>query len=1093
MTILIAELYPGGNVVKQLLAIALVLATANVLYADDDDDDGVGLRVTGDFELSQGLVFGHNDGVRVYRSGNLRVTGGQVRGGTLETRLGDGIDADDHASVSIIDSDIAATDDAIKAKAYSTVSISGGTLVGEDDGVAAVGDSMISISGGNISGGVNGLLGSDLARFQVSGGMITGPVGLNGESSLRLSGGGIDGDVRLFDRATLNVLGGSISGIIEAGGSAHVNFFVDEVGNLLDGSPIERRVFETRLNEDVRRTFFTTVTENQTIDQTGFGNIGVISNSVEPTEITVERFNQGAIYLLDHSEASIRRGLINHGVTADDTSRLFISGGEFGQNQREGILAKRNSTVEITGGAFSGYTHGIQLQGRSTTSISSGTVKGHNRDGLHLLNHARVNISGGEISGVDEGIRASHNSSIVISGGSVSGDSNGVSISESATLVMRDGHIDGVEHGLRMRDDTEVTISGGRINNRLMAENSSRLQVSGGEINGDVIGRKSAGITVRGGMISDDIRLSDETTMALSGGSIRGDVTTRDSAAALISGGTVGGNVVAEDNSKIRIVGRDLEIRDDRLVGKLMDGSRIRGTVLRKDKGSIELFEGLDGHEPISSPQPAKNFAILDGTVVDFLPGAHMPGEVTMFEGSRVNLFGGTFSNPIKTEDEAIRSIYGSDYQTTYEHHDDGTVSMMTVTGVGIDGSPFEYSFVDDPFAFFNHRLYEVVNETVTLPNRRAYSYLAVLDGAAGPSTVTSSPSTYLSTVDVRQNSTFQSESNIQGSFETVAVWDNAAFHMTGGSLFSYSAEAIAVHDHGTATVAGGMLTGTRDGIRLRDQAHLAFSNGTLDATNDGIDVSNRASVVVSGGNINGGDDALKAKDESQVIITGGHLVGADDGVSLTGNTRTSILGGQTEITGGVNGLLAISNAYAEVHDGQFSGGASSIRSRESSVVHIFGGEFENRLVADGGKLLIVGSNLSISDSGAVTGELLDQSRIEWQTETHAQGTVEILNTSVGDSNLDGEFNSKDLVEIFAANEYEDDAPLNSTWSEGDWNGDGDFNTSDLVYAFNVGGYERRSVPAGASVPEPNGLSYVAIATFAAVFASKRRRRLALK
>ena len=157
------------------------------------------------------------------------------------------------------------------------------------------------------------------------------------------------------------------------------------------------------------------------------------------------------------------------------------------------------------------------------------------------------------------------------------------------------------------------------------------------------------------------------------------------------------------------------------------------------------------------------------------------------------------------------------------------------------------------------------------------------------------------------------------------------------------------------------------------------------------------------------------------------------------------------------------------------------------------GGEFENRLVADGGKLLIVGSNLSISDSGVVTGELLNQSTIEWQTETHAQGEVEILNTYVGDSNLDGEFNSKDLVEIFSANEYEDDTPLNSTWSEGDWNGDGDFNTSDLVYAFNVGGYVRRSVPAVAIVPEPAGLRFVSFVAFAAVFVSKRRRLLALK
>ncbi|MCA9217162.1 MAG: hypothetical protein KDB27_29035, partial [Planctomycetales bacterium] len=58
-----------------------------------------------------------------------------------------------------------------------------------------------------------------------------------------------------------------------------------------------------------------------------------------------------------------------------------------------------------------------------------------------------------------------------------------------------------------------------------------------------------------------------------------------------------------------------------------------------------------------------------------------------------------------------------------------------------------------------------------------------------------------------------------------------------------------------------------------------------------------------------------------------------------------------------------------------------------------------------------------------------------------------------GDANFDGMFNSRDLVLIFQANEYEDDVSGNSTWSEGDWNGDGDFTTADLVAAFQAGSY----------------------------------------
>ena len=76
----------------------------------------------------------------------------------------------------------------------------------------------------------------------------------------------------------------------------------------------------------------------------------------------------------------------------------------------------------------------------------------------------------------------------------------------------------------------------------------------------------------------------------------------------------------------------------------------------------------------------------------------------------------------------------------------------------------------------------------------------------------------------------------------------------------------------------------------------------------------------------------------------------------------------------------------------------------------------------------------------------------------------EIANTYYGDANLDGEFNTADLVSIFNFAQYEDDIAGNSSWETGDWNLDGDFTTGDLVLAFQDGGYEKG--PA-AVVPEP--------------------------
>ncbi|MDG2381140.1 MAG: hypothetical protein P8N76_05660 [Pirellulaceae bacterium] len=78
----------------------------------------------------------------------------------------------------------------------------------------------------------------------------------------------------------------------------------------------------------------------------------------------------------------------------------------------------------------------------------------------------------------------------------------------------------------------------------------------------------------------------------------------------------------------------------------------------------------------------------------------------------------------------------------------------------------------------------------------------------------------------------------------------------------------------------------------------------------------------------------------------------------------------------------------------------------------------------------------------------------------------EVLGTWIGDSNLDGEFNSTDFVVVFTAGEYEDELADNSIWATGDWNGDSEFNSSDFVAAFSDGGYERGAI-AVAAVPEP--------------------------
>jgi hypothetical protein len=62
-----------------------------------------------------------------------------------------------------------------------------------------------------------------------------------------------------------------------------------------------------------------------------------------------------------------------------------------------------------------------------------------------------------------------------------------------------------------------------------------------------------------------------------------------------------------------------------------------------------------------------------------------------------------------------------------------------------------------------------------------------------------------------------------------------------------------------------------------------------------------------------------------------------------------------------------------------------------------------------------------------------------------------IARTSRFDVNLDGRFDSGDLVSLFQHGRYE---VRFATWYQGDFDGDGDFTTSDIILAFQSGEYE---------------------------------------
>ena len=104
----------------------------------------------------------------------------------------------------------------------------------------------------------------------------------------------------------------------------------------------------------------------------------------------------------------------------------------------------------------------------------------------------------------------------------------------------------------------------------------------------------------------------------------------------------------------------------------------------------------------------------------------------------------------------------------------------------------------------------------------------------------------------------------------------------------------------------------------------------------------------------------------------------------------------------------------------------------------------------------------------------------DWQYDINIDGQVnndDVLawitwskGTCIGDVNLDGVFDSTDLIELFQVGIYE--SGDTATWVTGDWNGDCVFDSSDLLLAFQEGCYEAGEAIASPpeSVPEPAGV-----------------------
>jgi hypothetical protein len=135
-------------------------------------------------------------------------------------------------------------------------------------------------------------------------------------------------------------------------------------------------------------------------------------------------------------------------------------------------------------------------------------------------------------------------------------------------------------------------------------------------------------------------------------------------------------------------------------------------------------------------------------------------------------------------------------------------------------------------------------------------------------------------------------------------------------------------------------------------------------------------------------------------------------------------------------------------------------------------GDFDDNRVLDANDIDLL-SRAVIAPAPDLVFDLNDDGQVNSADRT--TWVHDIRGTYFGDADLDGEFNSSDLVSVLQSGLYYAGDP--AVWETGDWDGSGYFDSSDIVTAFVDGGYEKGLRTDAAAVPEPGGWLPMTLAT----------------
>jgi hypothetical protein len=148
-------------------------------------------------------------------------------------------------------------------------------------------------------------------------------------------------------------------------------------------------------------------------------------------------------------------------------------------------------------------------------------------------------------------------------------------------------------------------------------------------------------------------------------------------------------------------------------------------------------------------------------------------------------------------------------------------------------------------------------------------------------------------------------------------------------------------------------------------------------------------------------------------------------------------------------------------------------------------GDYNNNGVLDEPDLNLQADEIVKGPAADLSFDLTNDGQVNFDDRKMWVEDEQLKYTYIGDANLDLEFNSSDMVQVFVGGKYE--TLQEATWGEGDFTGDKVFDSGDMVAAFAGGGYEKgprgQNPPA---VPEPTSITLLLLGLLGAVSLSRR-------